>query len=206
MAAIVLGQVRGHPPRRVSRGVPRAGPAPAARVSQCCRQVAPHRGAHAPQRAGSAGGLEDQGLPGGSPPSLHTPGTGEIFSSGLGDGDLGRAGGGGRCGRAGERCRGRPLPAASPQGRRRRPGRGRCGCENPERWIERARNSSAVRPRAGHAQCGRRAAVRQLGSSRSRAVGARTPAAASRVACHLHTVANFAASPELARPILIPYK
>lgn len=45
--------------------------------------------------------------------------------------------------------------------------------------VDRSARSQLLRgpAGAGHAQCGRRAAVRQLGSSRSRAVGARTPAA-----------------------------
>ena len=71
-----------------------------------------------------------------------------------------------------------PGPAPSP----RPAGCALCGCENPERRIGARSQPTPPRSgsRAGHAQCGRRAAVRQLGSSRSRAVGARTPAAASR--------------------------
>lgn len=68
------------------------------------------------------------------------------------------------------------VPAPGP------PGCALCGCENLERRIGARSQPTPPRSgrRAGHAQCGRRAAVRQLGSSRSRAVGARTPAAASR--------------------------
>ncbi|XP_070323190.1 uncharacterized protein [Odocoileus virginianus] len=57
MAAIILGQT---------------GPASAAVVSQGSRQVALHLGAHAPELAGSAGGLDDQGLPGRIPPPHST--------------------------------------------------------------------------------------------------------------------------------------
>ena len=69
-----------------------------------------------------------------------------------------------------------PAPAPGPAGC------ALCGCENPERRIGARSQPTPPRSgsRAGHAQCGRRAAVRQLGSSRSSAVGARTPAAASR--------------------------
>lgn len=56
MAAIILGQVRAHLPRGPWG---QAGPASAALVSRCSRQVAQHLGAHTPKREWSAGGLED---------------------------------------------------------------------------------------------------------------------------------------------------
>lgn len=62
------------------------------------------------------------------------------------------------------------------------------------RW-ERSRRSQPTPPRsgrqAGHAQCGRRAAVRQLGSSRSRGRGGENAGDSER---RPQAVANFAAS------------
>nr|CAI9710037.1 unnamed protein product [Rangifer tarandus platyrhynchus] len=162
------------------------GPASAAVVSQGSRQVALHLGAHAPELAGSAGGLDDQGLPGRIPPPHSTRAAQVRFpAQATGTATLteveadcparGRERGPGGAPPSPRFTPG-PAPAPGPAGC------ALCGCENPERRIGARSQPTPPRSgsRAGHAQCGRRAAVRQLGSSRSSAVGARTPAAASR--------------------------
>lgn len=107
------------------------------------------------------------------------------FRLGCRDGDPRRGRGGGRSSRPGVppgagSIAGLTLQPAGAQG----PWNARSAAAKTRRgrW-ERSRRSQPTPPRsgrqAGHAQCGRRAAVRQLGSSRSRAVGARTLATAS---------------------------
>lgn len=187
MAAIILGQVRAHPPGSTSRGVSRdrSGPPP-----QLCFLSARGRWPSifvlAPRSERVRGRVEGLESPLEDHLPLSTrPAQVRFPAQATGTATLGEVEAESTA-RDPERVLG--LPAPSPgftPGPVLAPGPAGCalcGCENPESRIGARSQPTPPRSgrRAGHAQCGRRAAVRQLGSSRSGAVGARTPPAASR--------------------------
>lgn len=184
MAAIILGQARAHPPagslgtdRARLRGSGLAGLAAGGPASGCPRPKASgERGRIGAPRSP----LEDSPPPRPPPP---TPGAGEVSGSGHGDSDLNRGRGGQRSPRPGEGSRGRPLPRPdTPQGQPRRPGppAARSAAAKTRRGGSERARSKLLRGPAAELGMLSAAAVRQLGSSRSPALGARTPAAASR--------------------------
>lgn len=89
MAAIILGQVPAHPPGRASRRVPRDRPGPPPRLrSRSARGRWPSISVPTPRsERGARARWMTKVSPGGSPPSLHTPGAGEVSGPGHGDSD-----------------------------------------------------------------------------------------------------------------------
>jgi hypothetical protein len=190
MAAIILGQVWAHPP-----GAPPAGSLGTGLGRPCDSGLSrltaggPASGCLRPQPAGWP-----QVSPGGSPlphaiqVRFRAQATGTATSRGAAAEAPPRPGGVARA----------PAPRPGPP----RPGPAGCalcGRENPERRIGAlgalAANSSAVRLRAGHAQCGRAA----VANSEARAPGpwGRQRRRRAGVALRTEAVANFAAFPEL---------
>lgn len=86
MAAIILGQVPAHPPGRASRRVPRDKPGPPPRLrSRSARGRWPSISVPTPRsERGARAGWMTKVSPGGSPPSRHTPGAGEVSGPGAG--------------------------------------------------------------------------------------------------------------------------
>lgn len=187
-------------------------PAPAALVPQRSRQVAQHLGARAPKRAGARAGWRTRVPPGGSPPSFHTPGAGEISGPGYWGGDLRRGRGRQHWPRPGEGFWGCPLPRReSPQGRSRRrgPRAARDAAAKTRRGGSERARSQLLRGPAAELGMLSAAAAPPSANSEARAPGPWGRERRRRragVARRPQTVANFAASPELSRTGPIPYK
>lgn len=190
MAAIILGQVRAHPHGRASRGVPRDQPGPPPQLwSPSARGRWPSITVPTP-REWSAGGLEDcfprritsllpSLRPSTRPAQVRFPAQATRTAT-LGEVEADDAVRYRERGPGGPPCLARIRPRAGPGARA--PGLRALRLRKPGEADRSAlaANSSAVRPPSW--ACSVRSPRRRppLGSSRSRAVGARTPAAASR--------------------------
>ncbi|XP_065798201.1 basic salivary proline-rich protein 3-like [Muntiacus reevesi] len=199
MAAIILGQARAHPPGRASRWAPRDWPGPPPQLqSRRARGRWPRIWVPTPQSQRGARADWMSKVPPGGYPRL-TPHarrrSGRTAQLAAGGGVLGR-----------------PLPRPdSPQGQPRRPG-------------PRAARSAAAKTRRGGSERARSQLLRGPAAALGMLSAAAAPPSANSearaprpwgrerrrrragVVRHPRTAANFAASPELARARLLPYK